>query len=111
MDYPILLLAMENYNITTNTKLRFIVNIFPLPSHQNAFLFTKVIKAIENAIVQDQDIWNYLDLAFANQNDYYAATIENYRISEIVQNFTSLVVNNANFMAYNASYLNNALSD
>jgi len=100
---------LKDLLISKNKDLKFTFHVFPIPSHANAFLFSKGLHAIAKASNNSQDVWDYIHLAFDNQEQFFNAATQDLTQNQIVDNFVHLVSNN--MTQYNATYLNQLLSN
>jgi len=107
--YGIMSTLLKNLIISKNKDLRFTFHVFPIPSHHNAFLFSKGLHAIAKYSNNTQDVWDFINLAFANQDKFYNDATQDLTEAQIVQNFVNLV--SSNMPQYNATYFSELLSN
>jgi len=94
--WPVIQEVLKNYG----SDLYFILHIFPLPYHRNAFFAAQgglVVESLSN----NSTWWQWLDLIFANQDQYTTPNTQNATGDEIIQmltnNAVSLGISKTNF--------------
>ena len=110
-SYSVFQQVLQKINIKNNTQVKFTAHFLCLPYHFNAFLLTKGLQVIADNCNNTQDIWNYIDFIFQNQQAYFTDATQIYTVYQIAANLTKLVTSNSQFRNYNPTAFNNSLFD
>ena len=108
-SYPIIYQALQTYNINTNPNLTFTIHLFPLPYHHNAFILAQGARIIADNALNQQDIWDYVNLTFTNQDKFLGPSTYNSTQYNVETNL-SFIVSNA-LPAYNYTFFLDGLSN
>jgi len=78
-SWPIMQQVQAHYG---PTKLRFVLHLFPLPYHHNAFFAAKAGVVIEN--LAKGNFWKWLELIFNHQDEFSGAATANFTTNQVL---------------------------
>jgi len=114
-SFPIVNQALSQVGVTTtstNPNISFTIHLFPLPYHYNAFTLAQGARIIAdncNASTCIDDLYNYFNLTFTNQNTFLTNTTYNQTQAQVQTELVTLV--STNMPNYNATMFQAGLSN
>eukprot|EP01118_Nematostelium_gracile_P008679 TRINITY_DN2876_c0_g1_i1.p1 TRINITY_DN2876_c0_g1~~TRINITY_DN2876_c0_g1_i1.p1 ORF type:complete len:220 (+),score=53.73 TRINITY_DN2876_c0_g1_i1:52-660(+) len=83
-SWPVIKQVIQAY-----PNIKFILHVFPLPYHRNAFYAAQAGLVIENSLGSD-GFWKYVDAVFNNQPDYYNDATANVTGNGVIGMYSGL---------------------
>jgi len=100
--WPIMQKVQAHY---TTSKLRFVLHMFPLPYHHNAFYASKAAVVVE--LYSAGNFWKWLNLIFMHQDDFSGAATANLTSNQVL----NLYAQYAQQLGVTSKYFLNGMAD
>jgi len=84
----------DEYHIATNQTLRFTVHLFTLLNHVNGLWANIGARVIAQNLKAPEDMFKYINLIFANQEQFYPSATVHLTQAQVIQNFVNVISTN-----------------